>query len=62
MVPYSQHSSYWRPDYRNRRGWFALFRTDDLPFPVLYLDRARSVAEVGQMAELLVCEFHLSKG
>ena len=62
MVPYSQHSSYWGPDYRNTRGWFALLRADDLPFPVLYLDRARSVAEVGQMAELLVCEFHLSKG
>ena len=58
----SLHSSFWRSDYKNRRGLFALFRVDDLAFPVLYLERARCVAQVGQMAELLVCEFHLSKG
>ena len=38
------------------------WRADHLAFPVLYLERARGVAQVGQMAELLVCEFHLSKG
>ena len=58
----SQHSSFWRSDYKNRRGLFALGRVDHLAFPILYLERAGCVAQVGQMAELLVCEIHLSKG
>ena len=33
----SKHSSLWRSHYRNRRVVFALFRLDDLPFPILYL-------------------------
>ena len=55
-------SSRWRPNRENRMRRCALGRLDEMTFPVLDLDRTGRVAHVGQMAELLVGEFHLSKG